>query len=255
MNLDNYQKAWQSHTAESQFTVDEEMLLNILKLDQQRFRFFTDWNQLGNTVIWILTLPIWFYMGATASSPWTWYLAVPVMVWNIVFVLLYRMRRRQKSGIPNEPLRQCVEESLTQVEDQIWLQRSSVWRELLPISAAILISGVHTAWLNSDSWPDAQSAGVVVVFLSFVAAYFGIRRGISKLETRRQEVSNLLASLSDETGSEKSHNSVKASVSRFAKNGLMNYCGYPREAIVIGVFALVVAAQVFACAVIFFGGN
>jgi hypothetical protein len=42
------------------------------------------------------------------------------------------MRHLQKPNEPDEPLLQCVKNSLTQMEDQIWLLRNVLWWYLLP---------------------------------------------------------------------------------------------------------------------------
>jgi hypothetical protein len=160
--------------------------------------FWRDFREVG---IAMLLLPVWFYLGAMISLPWTWYLTVPVLVWMAGFLLVYRQRHMPRSE-PDGPLLRCVEDSLTEVEAQIWLLRNVFWWYLLPPSISITAFLVHLGWLSrARGWLPA--AGTVVMLASVYAVlYFANQYAVrSQLEPRRQELLTLLAGLKDKATS------------------------------------------------------
>ena len=75
---------------------------------------------------------------------------ISALLWSIAFFLADLLRDRPQPPEPGESLRQCVENSLAQVEHQIWLHRSCGWY-LLPMALAIcgdLLAGeIRVGWL------------------------------------------------------------------------------------------------------------
>ena len=87
------------------------------------------------------------------SLPWTWYLAVPAMLWIAGFMAADRMRHRRNPPEPGEPLRDCAERSLEEVKHQIWRLRNILWWYLLPLVVAMLGFFGQLAWqLRSGGW-------------------------------------------------------------------------------------------------------
>src|SRR3990172_11428552 len=155
MDPDKYQQAWQAHSSQTRITVDADLLLKEVQRNQYNFRatiFRRDVIEVG---VGLLLLPYWFYKGITSSLPWTWYLTVPALIWVIGFFLVDRRRHPQKPSDPSEPLLMCVENSLTQVEHQIWLLRNVFWWYLLPPSISILAFFAHVTLLASKDWLEA----------------------------------------------------------------------------------------------------
>ena len=114
-------------------------------------------------------LPLWFYLGITYSLPWTWYVVVPAFIWGAAFLLVDRMRHKQKPGEPGEPLLESVKESLTQVEHQIWLLRNVFWWYLLPFTIPILVFFAQVTWRVSElvakNWWDVVGVAGIFAFL------------------------------------------------------------------------------------------
>lgn len=142
-------------------------------------------------------------MGAKLSSPWTWYLTVPALVWIAGFMLVHRIRHKPRPSKADAPLLDCVERSLAEVTDQIWLLRNVLWWYLLPLGVSLLAFFVQVTWLHSKDWLDglAHLTGpAIVVFVTFAFVYWLNQHAVrSRLEPRRQELLTLLASLRDET--------------------------------------------------------
>ena len=153
MNPDNYQQAWQEHSSQTRVTVDAGLLLKELQRSQRAFRatiFIRDFREIAVAMV---MLPLWFFLGITLSLPWTWYLTVPALVWVAGFMLVYRMRHKQDSSKPDDAVLHCVQRSLTEHEDQIWLLRNIFWWYLLPPTISILAFFAHVAWLSrSGGW-------------------------------------------------------------------------------------------------------
>lgn len=206
MDPDNYQQAWQAHSSQTRVTINTDILLNEVQRSQGNFRvmiLLRDFREVG---IAFVMLPVWFFMGVTMSLPWTWYLTVPAFLWVIGFFLVDRKRHPQKPSEPGEPLLHSVQESLSQVEHQIFLLRNVFWWYLLPFILSISAFFLHTAWLSSSKWWEVLSFALfleLVLAMLYTPIYYLNQHAVRKqLEPRRQELLELLASLGDETASE-----------------------------------------------------
>ncbi len=204
---DDLQQAWQEQASRTRITIDSDLLLKEVQGSQRTFRYMIFWRDFREIAIALILLPYWFYAGLTKSLPWTWYLTVPALIWVIVFIVVDRIRHKRKPSDPGEPLRQGVQESLRQVEHQIWLLRNVFWWYLLPFIISIMAFFAQIAWSSrSNGWLPA-----LILFLgrsAFLAAlywfvYYINQRAVRKqLEPRRQELLALLAGLGDEPTSE-----------------------------------------------------
>lgn len=205
MAPDNYQQAWQAQAAQTRVTVDADLLLKELERNQRAFRatiFCRDFREVATALIMI---PVWFYLGAKSSLPWTWYLTVPALLWIVAFFLVDRRRHPQRLSAPGEPLLATVKESLSQVEHQIWLLRNVFWWYLLPLTISIEIFFAHVAWRSVHNGPEAIGAfAFATPSFFFLAAIYGFVDHVNQravclnLGPRRRELLALLASLGDE---------------------------------------------------------
>src|SRR5207245_1063298 len=111
-----------------------------------------------------------------------------------------------KPSEPGEPLLESVQESLTQVEHQIWLLRNVFWWYLLPFTISLLAFFTHVAWLTFDKWLAALGFATFLVVFDLAIDYFIYRLNQNavrtQLEPQRRELLALLASLGDESTSE-----------------------------------------------------
>ncbi len=206
MKPDKYQQAWQKHSSETRVTVDAGLLLKEVQRNQRDFRAMIFRRDVIEVAVGLLMLPYWFYAGITKSLPWTWWLTVPAIVWCVGFFLVDRMRHPQTPSDPGEPLLNCVKNSLTQVEHQIWLLRNVFWWYLLPFTISILAFFAQVSLQSSKNWLEALGVGgFLLVFLvalySFID-YINQRAVRLQLEPRRQELVVLLASLGADDSSE-----------------------------------------------------
>jgi CubicO group peptidase (beta-lactamase class C family) len=206
MEPDKYQQAWQANASQTRVTVDANLLLKEVQRSQRNFRVTIFCRDFREVVVALLLIPLWFYLGARNSSPWTWYLTVPALIWIIGFILADRMRHKRKSSEPGDPLLQSVQESLIQVEHQIWLLRNVFWWYLLPPTISISAFFAHVAWQASKNWLEALGSATFLFFflcaLYYFIDYINQRAVRLQLEPRRQELLVLLESLGDESTDE-----------------------------------------------------
>ena len=195
-----------SQSSRTQVVVDTDLLLKEVKRNQRNFLaaiFWRDFREVGSAIV---ILPVWLYLGIKMSLPWTWYLIEPATIWVIVFRLVDQMRHRRKPTDSDNPLLEGVQDSLAQVEHQIWLLRNIFWWYLLPFALPMVAFFAHVALLTSSSW--LQAVGTTIFFSMLVipvnaAVYYLNRRSVRvELEPRRRELLALLASLGDESTDE-----------------------------------------------------
>lgn len=203
MNPDEFKQAWQRETSQTRLTIDADLLLKEVRRNQQVFTATIFWRDVREVGTSLLMVPVWIYLGVKFSLPWTWFLAVPSLLWIAGYMLTDRMRHTRKSNEQAEPLRQRVKRSLAQVEHQIGLLRRVFWWYLLPLALPILAFCVQVTWRErSGGWLTVIVVSVVATFvlLVFAGIYWLNQYAVgAELEPRRRELETLLASLDDET--------------------------------------------------------
>jgi hypothetical protein len=203
MNPDHFQQAWQTQSSQTRLTIDAELLLKEVRRNQRNFTATIFWRDVREVGIGLLAVPLWIYLGIKLSLPWTWYLTVPVLLWIAGFMLVDRMRHKPQPLAPGEPVRQRVENSLAQIDHQIWLLRNVLWWYLLPMVPPILAFFGQVSWRErAAGWLTAlvTAGAVTVVVIVFAGVYWLNQYAVrSELEPRRRELETLLMSLEDET--------------------------------------------------------
>jgi hypothetical protein len=203
MNPDDIKHAWQTQTSRTRLTIDAELLLKEVRRNEQYLTAMIYWRDFREVGISLLMVPFWIYLGVKQSSPWTWYLAVPALLWIAGYLLVDRTRHKRQPPEPGEPLLQRVQSSLAQVERQIWLLRRVLWWYLLPLSLPFLAFFAQVTWQErSGGWLTALAAsGVIAVgVIAFAGVYWLNQYAVrAELEPRRKELATLLISLEEES--------------------------------------------------------
>ncbi|QGQ23778.1 hypothetical protein F1728_14265 [Gimesia benthica] len=208
MAPDEFQQAWQAHSAQTRVVIDADLLREEVQRDQRQFNTMISYRDFGEVGVAVIMIPVWFVMGFMLDLPWTWYLSVPVFLWIAGFMLLYRKRHQPESEQTTEPLlQQCVQRSLAEVEQQIWLLKNIFWWYLLPPTLSI------TAFFAQVSW-QSRGGGWLYALIFFVllegfllavygSVYLMNKRVVrTQLIPRREELQKLRASLEQETTDE-----------------------------------------------------
>ena len=199
MNPDNLKAAWQAQNSQTWVTIDADLLLKEVRRNERSFNAMISWRDVREIGVSLVMVPVWFYLIATHSLPWTAYLMVPALLWVAGFMLVDRWRHKQRPAEKGEPLSQRVAGSLAQVEHQIWLLRNVVWWYLLPPGLAILAFSAQVAWLVRAGgwWTVLAIVGMIAVAALLLGGVYLLNQHAirSELEPRRQELQALLASL------------------------------------------------------------
>jgi CubicO group peptidase (beta-lactamase class C family) len=204
MNPDDLKEAWLAQTSQTRLTIDADLLLKEVRRNQQSFAGTIFWRDVREVGVSLLMVPVWFYLGAKHSLPWTWYLGVPALLWVAGFMLVDRMRHKSQGPEQGESLSRRVEISLAEVEHQIWLLRNVLWWYLLPPGLAVLAFFGQCAWevlASGWQWMALVIMGAVAVEALVLAGVYWLNQRTvrSELEPRRQELQALLGSLNDTT--------------------------------------------------------
>lgn len=199
MNFDDMQKAWQSQDPGAKVTIDTDLLLKEVRRNQRMFAatiFRRDVREVG--VCFLMTL---FFLGWGVLWYW-WSLCLLSFCCFFVgvFFLVDRRIQRRKQPVNNDSLRACIENSLSQVNHQIWLLKNIFWWYLLPI--LIGLGGViaQIIWTSRGQGLTAMIAMgatyVITYGFTYGFVYWVNQRAVRKqLDPRRQELETLLASL------------------------------------------------------------
>ena len=200
---DELKKAWQSQASTARLTLDASLVLNEVRRNEKQFNTMILARDLREVSVALLLVPVWFFMGYQMSLPWSWYLAVPGLLWIAGFMIVDRKRQRRKQSEPGDELRRSVAGSLARVEHQIVLLRNVVWWYLMPLFVPMTLFVAQVAWRSGDSKVGALAGFAVME--SFFAVVFGFIYWLNQyavrkqLEPRRKELQTLLKSL-DENG-------------------------------------------------------
>ncbi|MEZ6034926.1 MAG: hypothetical protein R3C17_17680 [Planctomycetaceae bacterium] len=202
MSPDKYQQAWKAEASQVKVTFDANLLSKEVWKSRENFRSLIFWRDVREVGTSLVMIPVWFVMGNFIPVPWTWWLSVPAFFWIAGFILVDRKRHPQAPSGPGEPLLFYVNESLTQIEHQIWLLRNVFWWYELPPSVSMMAFFLHVAWNSSSTWWEfVLVAGGCGLFLFVIYGFiYWINQSVvrNQLEPRRQHLMKLVANLEGE---------------------------------------------------------
>ena len=100
MDLDRFQKAWQSQASQTRVTIDADLLHREVRRSEQTFRAMIFGRDFRELAIGLVMLPLWFYLGHRYMLPWTWWLAIPAITWVCLFIVVDRIRHKPEPSAP-----------------------------------------------------------------------------------------------------------------------------------------------------------
>ena len=200
MSFEDLQKAWLSQDTSAKVTIDADVLLKEVRRNQRRFRatiFWRDVREVGAAFL----LTVFFCYHGLRHGDWTDLLVGSACFGVGAFMLVDRLLQRRKQAAIMDPLKSCVEASLSQVNHQVWLLKNLFWWYLLPIAAALAVSFGHSAWRAQKAGSSAllgALVGALILGLLYWGIYWVNQFAVRKsLEPRRRELETLLASLNE----------------------------------------------------------
>jgi hypothetical protein len=192
MLLDELQQTWQSQPAPT-LRIDANVLLSQVRRNQRSMKSTLFWRDFREVVIAVAMIPV--FANAAREQGWHWLSFCLACAWMAGYILVDRWRRRKKKPASDHSLARCVDESLDEVEHQIWLLKNVAWWYLLP--------GVLAA-LFTFTYMFVTIPGLRFGLLLGMGAFFAVYAGIywlnqyavrTSLEPQRQELLAIRESL------------------------------------------------------------
>ena len=155
-------------------------------------------------------IPVWIVLGTILPLLWTWYLTVPVLIWDIGFILVDRVRHKRCGTDHGLQLLTSVSASLSQVNHQTCLLKNIFWWYQLPLTISISLFFIHVIWrclviAPPPSWSEFMLLGgvallllTILILLSKFVYDLNQTAVQTTLEPRQQELQALLSSLTED---------------------------------------------------------
>jgi len=145
MNFDDMQKAWQSQDPGAKMTIDVDALLKEVRRNHQQFAatiFLRDVREVSVCALMMLFFLAW----GLWWQWWSFYLLPFCCFFVGAFFLVDRRIQNRRQPLKSESLRACVENSLAQVDHQIWLLKNIFWWYLLPVLIGVGAVAATVVW-------------------------------------------------------------------------------------------------------------
>lgn len=203
MNLDDFQKLWQSQDAAKGVSIDADALLDEVRRKQQAFRRTIFWRDVREVGVLALLVPLFIYGGWRIH--WTIYLSAFACFVVAAFFVLDRRQQKKKTPDLYASPKNCTATALAEVSHQVWLLKNILWWYLLPLSIPMLL---FFCWIT---WETPSLGGTSILQALMTLFWIGFVLGINvmiyrmnqaavkrALEPRREELKSLLAELETE---------------------------------------------------------
>src|SRR5579871_1112950 len=198
MNLDDFQKSWQSQNAK--ISINADVLLNEVRRNQNQFHALILRRDIIEMAVAAVLVPIFTYWGW--KGQWTSYLVAFGCFVVGAYFLVDRRRQKKKTPDLQDSLKDSAVTSLAEVNHQIWLLKNVLWWYLSPLYVPIIMFFGETAW--DSRGPAAARISVVVMALFLMGFTTVIYAGIywlnqwavkKQFDPRRRELEKLLSEL------------------------------------------------------------
>lgn len=208
MTPDDFQQAWNTQSSGIRVKIDTEMLDAETRRFQEQFTTRLFWRDLREVGTAVLLIPVWLYLGYRRGLPWTWYLAIPALMWVAGYMLVDRWKNRPRPEAPGDSVCQRLESLSAQIEGQIRLLKSVHWWGLLPLAISLLafLMQVVLQAIQRHGTPNlistiiALAPPLAIIGVIFFFVYWLNRHVVrTDLIPRRDELNKQLQSLQEES--------------------------------------------------------
>lgn len=202
MNPDELKKLWKTQASAVRLTIDADVLLRQLDRNKTHFEAMIFWRDAREVGTALLMVPIILWIGVREHLPWTFFLMIPAVLWIAGFMLTDRMLQKRRQPQLDNPLRDCLERLLAQVEHQIGLLRNVFWWYLLPVAAAMAAFLVPVTWHTwAGGWRRRLLSAIIIAVPTLIVwgVYWLNQRAVRRdLEPRREELRALISNLKND---------------------------------------------------------
>jgi hypothetical protein len=208
MTFNELQKTWQKDTSSSKLTIDSNLLLQEVKRNKEFFESAIFWRDVREVaagtfaILGLLGFAVFFFYRALMLAALGSTVAALFALWVVLFFIFDRTIQRKRHPSRDKSLTACIEDSLAQVNHQIWLLKNVLWWYLLPPGIGIVICFGFFAWQGHIAGKPVLIAilkNLAFIALIFWGVYLLNRRAVRKdLMPRKQELESLLKNLSND---------------------------------------------------------
>jgi hypothetical protein len=196
MDPEKLRQAWQSQPGGSRIHIDADVLMREVRRNQQSFRVTIFWRDFREVFVALIALVV---VAADVvlrgiRTHWPWLMLGVGAAWVAGYLLFDRWRHRRNAPHYEGALMSHIEQSLRDVEHQIWLLKNVFWWYLLPIALGGLIPTLYyfaTDLATRHVWailgPFVRTIGVfiAIIYGVYLLNRYAVRRA---LEPRRREL-------------------------------------------------------------------
>jgi hypothetical protein len=199
MQFEDLQKTWQRQDHSIKTTLDMNLLLTEVRRNDAQFQA-TLLRRDAIEILGCAGMTIGFFAWGWMWQWWSLYLLSVCCLGVGVFFVMDRRIQRRRQPIAQPTVRGCIEESLHQLNHQIWLLKNILWWYLLPPIIGVAAVSAQTVTVIARNNPaDAWVTGIVFTLtytFTYGFVYWTNQRAVKKqFIPRRQELETLLASL------------------------------------------------------------
>lgn len=143
MDFTSIEKTWNAPCGEGEnIVLKPELLLRELKHNQHSFSRRIFWRDFREVGVAIPLIVIFTYAGWKNHQGWMFLFSFAAL-WVAGFLVFNRIKHRKRTRFHSSLLRNCVEESLTDVRVQIKLLDTVFWWYILPFIPGFLWAAIH----------------------------------------------------------------------------------------------------------------
>lgn len=200
MTFDELRKTWQWQKNDTEIRVTSDILFREVQGNKKSFEATIFWRDVREVGAGILLFG-WVGHFAITSKTWSLFPLAFAGLFIAVSMVIDRIIQKRRSPVFGDNLKGCVQSSLSQVEHQIWLLRNVFWWYLLPVLIGAMVITAQLAWEWRDNsslfWPHVIISTAIWTFLTwgiYKLNQYAVRK---YLQTRRQELAELLGCLKD----------------------------------------------------------
>jgi hypothetical protein len=215
MKFEDLQNQWQKEGGNAAVQINYDILLKEIKRNKNYFDAMIFWRDMREIIVGIALIIIFIVTGVKSNS-WPSFFMSGCVLFICLFLLADRFLHQRKHRLAGSSIRDCVKNSLAEVNHQIWLLRNVFWWYLLPVLLGVVVFNGYVIFSIYKELHIVRGeikttiAGILYFLISFLitAAIFG---GIywlnqyavkKELLPRKQELEDLLCSINDSGGSD-----------------------------------------------------
>ncbi|HUI08351.1 MAG TPA: hypothetical protein VL486_15225 [Verrucomicrobiae bacterium] len=197
MNPDELKELWHDQLAGRRLTLDAGIVLRQIEQSKRDFEATMFWRDVREVGAALLAAAFFLWFGIK-DGIWPLLVAAALTAGVGVFMVVDRYLQRRRRPPYSDPLLACAEESLAQIDHQIWLLKNVFWWCLLPLGLGCVLFWGQSSWtlLKAGLWRLKDLEFPVGCVLLYWGVYHLNQYAVKKaFEPRRQETEALLQNL------------------------------------------------------------